>query len=85
VRMLLRPPKGLLPTKILAILAKRVQAAATTTTMRAATTAKLLGVMRVLRRWTSRIKCFIRTMHTLKVVCIFVHSLSFSEQLFCKL
>jgi hypothetical protein len=76
VRMSLRPPKGLLPTKILAIRAKRVQAA---TAMRAATTAKLLGVMRVLRRWTLRIKCFVRTMHTLKAVCIFVHSLSFSE------
>jgi hypothetical protein len=24
-------------------------------------------------------------MHTLEAVCIFVHSLSFSEQLFCKL
>jgi hypothetical protein len=53
--------------------------------MRAATTAKLLGAMKVLRRWTSWIRCFIRTMHTLKAVCIFVHSLSFSEQLFCKL
>jgi hypothetical protein len=39
--------------------------------MRAVTKAKLLGVMKVLRRWTSRIRCLIRTLHTLKVVCIF--------------
>jgi hypothetical protein len=48
--MSLRPPKGLLPAKILAIRAKRVRAAAAAAVaaMRAATTAKLLGAMKVL-------------------------------------
>jgi hypothetical protein len=64
---------------------KRVRAAAAAAATRIATTAKLLGVMRVRRRLTSRTRCFIRTMHTFEVVCTFVHSLSFSEQLFCKL
>jgi hypothetical protein len=27
--------------------------------------------MKVLRRWTSRIRCFIRTLHTLKAVYTF--------------
>jgi hypothetical protein len=73
-RISLRPPKGLLPVKILAIRAKGVRAAAAAAAvaaMRAATTGKLLGSMKVLRRWTSRIRCFIRTLHTLKAVCIF--------------
>jgi hypothetical protein len=84
VRMSLRPPMGLLPTKILAIRAKRVRAAAAAA-MRTATTSKLLGVKRVRRRLTSWTRCFIRTVHTFEAACIFVHSLSFSEQLFCKL
>jgi hypothetical protein len=75
MRISLRPLKGLLPAKILAIRAKRVRAAAAAAAavaaMRAATTTKLLGAMKVLRRWTSQIRCFIRTMHTLKAVCIF--------------
>jgi hypothetical protein len=83
--MSLRPPKGLLLTKILAIWAKRVQAAAAAAAMRTTTTGKLLGVMRVRRRLTSQTRCFIRTIHTFEAACIFVHSLSFSEQLFCKL
>jgi hypothetical protein len=39
--------------------------------MRAATTSKLLVAMKVLRTCTSRIRCFIRTMRTLRAVCIF--------------
>jgi hypothetical protein len=75
VRISLRPPKGQLPAKILATQAKGVRAAAAAVAavaaMRAATTDKLLGAMTVLRRWTSWIRCFIRTLHTLKAVCIF--------------
>jgi hypothetical protein len=42
--------------------------------------------MRVLRRLTSWARCFIRTIRTFEAASVhFVHSLSFSEQLFCKL
>jgi hypothetical protein len=73
VRMSLRPPKGQLPAKIPATQAKGVQAAATAAAaaMRAATTGKLPGAKIVLRRWMSRIRCFVRTLRTLKAACTF--------------
>jgi C4-dicarboxylate-specific signal transduction histidine kinase len=74
VRTSLRPPKGQLPAKIRATQAKGVQAAAAAAvaTMTAATTSKLPSTKIVLRRWMSRIRCFVRTLHTLKAAYTFV-------------
>jgi hypothetical protein len=71
--------------KILATQAKGVRAAAAVAAMRAASTGKLLGVMKVLRRWTSWIRFLSKPCTPSRLSVYFVDSLSFSEQMFCKL